>query len=775
MSLNSRELRFSFLLLALASFLGLQAYGATPSVFVDADQYTSKPNQTADLVGHVKIIRGLEQLTCDKANINMLTNDVVAEGNVIYISPKEYMKAEKLTYNFNTRKGIVSNGFIQMGQETIEGETIFKTGDDEYEAKYASYTSCVNCPASWKLSGTKINATVGKYAYIKNPIVRIYSVPVLWLPYMVIPIKTQRQSGLLPPSFAFSGTDGFTMGDSFFWAIDPSKDMTLSETSYKNRGYKTGLEYRFMSDENSGGRFYGNFINDGVFANDIRYLFPDKRYWQSTNRSREYAVPRYSLHYDHHFELPENYTNNINLNLIRDSYYVYDFPRDIQGYGESSLENRVSFTKNTEDTHSSIDMDYYQSLIKADPVGDNDSAIHRMPELKYSLLPKKLFGTGLLAGFDANYVNLARTTTTFDSIRGETSSGHYRSGQRLIVGPRLMYPFSVGKVLDLSPEVSYEEIYYQFGYSSKPSTSRRYLRTSMQAKTRLSTIFGEEIDPLANRYKHAFEPDLTYTYVPYLQQEVHPFFGKKENEELNFSSSQPITEYDQLQFDYRDRLVDRHVLTYGITNKLTRKSYTDEGTEYREIVRHRLSQSYDVYILNQTDPRDDTGKIIPLVREPWSEMRSILAVKLDYFGANSDLSYYPYQNLASSSSSIGLHNKWGDGFSFGYAQRFSSLRDPTTQLPTKRVDSTTRSEAVNLSLFFISKYIDISGTQNFDLNNKAFTTQVITGLLKPPGKCWGIEFSYEKNLGSGDPRYMIQLPIFFGEGKSTTLSKPSGV
>ncbi|MDZ4678272.1 MAG: LPS assembly protein LptD [Oligoflexia bacterium] len=757
-------------------FIGSITTGAqTPSVFVDADQYTSKPGQIADLVGNVKIIRGVEQLTCDRATINLITNDVIAVGNVIYISPREYMRAEKMNYNFNTQKGVVTNGFIQMGQETIEGEEIHKLGNDEYEARYASYTSCINCPAAWKLSGTKINATPGAYAFIKNPVVRIYGAPVLWLPYMVIPIKTQRQSGLLPPSFAFSETDGFTLQESFFWAISPSKDLTLTETSYKNRGYKTGVEYRFLADENSGGKFNGNFINDGVYANDIRYLEPDERYSPNTARAREYAIPRYSLHYEHHFELPDNYTNNLNINLIRDSRYVYDYPHDISGNGETALENRLSVTKNTENAHLSTDISLYQSLIKSDPIGENDTAIHRMPELKYGFLPKNIFNSGLLVGFNANYLNLARANTTFDATRDEKTSGHYRTGQRFIVSPRVIYPLSVGNYLDLLPEINYEELYYQFGYSKKPTAVRRYIRTSIQAKTRLSAILGEEIDPRANRYKHNFEPDLTLTYVPYIEQDNHPFFGKKQNEELNFTSSQPITEYDQIQFDYKDRLVDRQVLTYGLTNKLTRKAYKDTGTEYREIIRHRLAQSYDVFILTQADPLDDEGKVIPVIREPWSEIQSLLSVRLDYFTANSDVSYYVYQNVASSSSSIGFRNKHGDGIAFGYAQRLSTFRDPRTQLPTKRVDTSTRSEAMNLTVYFISKYLDVSATQNFDINSHSFTTQTIGGLLKPPGKCWGIQFTYEKNLGGGNPRYMIQLPIFFGEGKQTTLSKPSGV
>lgn len=42
-----------------------------PSVFVDSDEYTSKSETSAELKGHVKLIRGIEQITCDHAFIDL--------------------------------------------------------------------------------------------------------------------------------------------------------------------------------------------------------------------------------------------------------------------------------------------------------------------------------------------------------------------------------------------------------------------------------------------------------------------------------------------------------------------------------------------------------------------------------------------------------------------------------------------------------------------------------------------------------------------------------
>jgi LPS-assembly protein len=767
-----------------------------PALFVDADQYSSSPNQTATLVGNVKVIRDSQQLTCDKALINFATNEVTAEGNVVFISPKEYIKAERFSYNFNTEKGIVHNGFIQRGQETIEGVEIFKTGESEYEARSASYTSCVNCPASWKLTGTKIDATVGSYAYINNPIIRIFGVPILWLPYVVIPIKSERQTGLLAPSYGISDKDGFSLSGSFFWAIDPSHDATFTGTNYAKRGFKSGLEYRFVSDKNSSGLFRGNFINDKVFGSEAIYTKPDARYTSplGTERPIEPSLSRYGFHYEHHFELPENYMNNVNLNMVRDSRYIIDFPRDLTGVGDPALENRISLSKNTEDTHWSADISLYQNLLKADPIGQNDDAVHRVPELKVSRMPEQVLGTGILGNFDFNYTNFGRASRGYDEINGvegfqdaiytyhpttgirsEILRGDsYRTGQRIIFRPQISYPFTLGEFFDILPRLEYFEKYYQFGYSSRPSASMRFLRATVETKTKLSSVLGNLENPKSNRYKHEVEPSISYTFVPYFYQDSHPFFGPPNEPNSqpflpHFRSSLPITEYDNLQFDYRDRLADRNLVTFGLTNKLVRKTVKGDSVEYREIIRHRLTQSYDVW--TQIEPRKNSaGQLLDESKEPWSEIRSLLEVKLEYLNITSDVSYFPYQDIASSSSGITVSDPGGNRVSLVYTQSLALSQDPTTGILV--LNKSTRSEQAAFSTFFTSSLLDLAGNVSYDILNRSINSYRAQGLIKLPGKCWGITADYEQLVKGEPPRIQAMVVFFFGEGKSFGLNGP---
>lgn len=758
MSLNSK---LHVLILSVSLFTSFTLKGAPlPSVSISADSYNSSPDGVSELAGNVRVARNGEVITCDKASVNNKTGDVTAEGRVTMITPKDYVRAEKMTYNFLTKKGVFTNGFIQTGQETIEGEEITKLGDSQFLANSASYTSCVNCPAGWKLSGSKIDATVGGYAYVTSPLFRVYSIPVLWLPWIAIPIKNERQSGLLAPSFTArpASNGGTSYGESYFWAISESKDATFTGTYYEQRGLKGGLEYRFVSDKNSSGTFNSSYINDKFFPQTKDFLDLDGRYSKATPvppRSDTKVIPRYFVKYNQHMELPEGYTNNMNLNMVSDTRYLYDFPNEVTGIGDPALENRINFSKNTENTHSSIDVDIYENLLRVDPIGQNEYAIHRAPELKFSLLPQKMISQ-MQFGLDFNYVNFVGSGNTyFDNGGTSLNDPRYMTGQRLITHPYIAVPLNAWDWMDLVPQVEYDEAFYQFGYTAKPTASRRYVRTSINAKTRLSAIYGGE-NPQATKYKHEMIPEITYSVVPYFYQETHPFFGSSNQFFQNgYSSTQPITEYDKLQFDYRDRLADRNYISYGITNKLIRKKIDGSQSEYKEILLHKLSQSYDFYTLSQGGTR------------PHSEIRSLLELKLDSIFLNSSLNFYPYENITESATNIGIKSPKGNSISVGYSQGFPFYYTPGVSTPLVGLAS----QSISLTTNFLTKYLDFAGTVAFDMLNRRVNSYNLASLFKPPGKCWGLAVSVIKVYGI-DPTITFSLPIYFGEGRSFDVSRP---
>ena len=192
-----------------------------------ADISRDYESKTIILQGNVEIAFDDQVLKCDKATVFQKTNEIHASGNILLASKDTVVEGTSIKFNYKTKLGQIQDGIVRSGQVAFEGEVLEKTGEQTYFGKKAQYTACTTCPAGWSFSGQEIDAEIGGYAYIKYPVLRIADFPIFILPRILIPLKSDRQSGLLVPSLDFSKKAGAAITQSYFWAINRSKDATL--------------------------------------------------------------------------------------------------------------------------------------------------------------------------------------------------------------------------------------------------------------------------------------------------------------------------------------------------------------------------------------------------------------------------------------------------------------------------------------------------------------------------------------------------------------------
>ena len=250
---------------------------------------------TLELRGNVQVFFKQQYLSCDRALIQEKTNIVEASGNLVISSPQAYLEGDHAVLNYRENTGVIQNGFVKSGQVIFQGRVVRKIGPDTYYAEQSYYTACTTCPTAWTFTGTRMHAEVGGYAYIKNPIMRIANVPMLWLPYLIIPLKSERQTGFLIPSLEFAGDDGVVLGIKFFWAINRSHDILFTLKNYTRRGFKLLGEYNYMLSHDSAGTLGFGIMRDQIFP--TYPVFAD-----NTSGSRN---NRWFFTYDHKYALPK--------------------------------------------------------------------------------------------------------------------------------------------------------------------------------------------------------------------------------------------------------------------------------------------------------------------------------------------------------------------------------------------------------------------------------------------------------------------------------------
>ncbi|MCB0348013.1 MAG: LPS export ABC transporter periplasmic protein LptC, partial [Bdellovibrionales bacterium] len=91
-------------------------------------------NNTLQLSGNVQVIYQQQYLSCKKAIVYLDTKTIEAIDDVVLTTPTVYAEADKMFINYQNNTGVIYNGYVQSGTVSFEGELIYKTRENEYEA-----------------------------------------------------------------------------------------------------------------------------------------------------------------------------------------------------------------------------------------------------------------------------------------------------------------------------------------------------------------------------------------------------------------------------------------------------------------------------------------------------------------------------------------------------------------------------------------------------------------------------------------------------------------
>lgn len=761
-------IKWIFFLFSISPFIAHAQTSVIDGILINAasSEGDTVKNQFS-LSGNVRVVFQGQTLTCDSALVDLNTKTIDAIGNVVLDDPRAHLEADRITFNYKTNLGVIHNGFVQSGQVILEGRRIEKMGPNNYFAEDAEFTSCTTCPPGWSFSGKTIEAEVEGYAKIKRPVLKLGGWSVLPLPWLMVPLKSKRQSGLLEPGYEYSQRGRLAISEKYFWAISKSQDATFGLTWHELLGLKFDPEYRYVLSPTSKGEINGSYINDKVFAKEV----------QGPDATSE----RWYINYRHMFELPNDYVQRVDWADISDLKYPTDFPDDLQVRGDPAIENRISISKNSKWFHMSAEATYFKNLLKAYPLAENTDSVHKIPEIRLSSKTQQLWTNGPLFKFNAISTHFVRDQSSYDDlvdngpdsqgnpirvpVAAPNSPGKYvrdgkfdrntdllRTGHRLDASTALSYPFQIGKVFEVLPEVSYREMQYQFELEQKagsdalpPTAAQRYLQTDVNVKTQFSRVFGEDGD-FKSKYKHVIIPEVGYSHIPWIRRPNHAFFGDFEGQKFNRSlepvSDQDLNGINKIQFDYDDRIFDRDYVSIGLTNQVTRKAFVAGEPVYQTLALFRLSQFYDL-----NEARNVRS-------QPWSNVNGQLNLNFEKVVIGSTTSYNPYAAIINTSSTVRFIPTLRNFFDFSYSQ--TTLVDENNV-----IDPGSETKNIGVGLGMQSKYWNLIGRVDYSSITREIQSWEYLTEIKPPGNCWYIVLSHKQYLNS-EPTFKATVKFNFG-------------
>ena len=221
------------------------------------------------LVGAVEMERDDLKVFADEIEVFSDTDRVIARGNVVVNTAESRIAADRADLNTRTQRGTFFNaaGTASLGDRidrslfgTLEpdayfyGETIEKIGRQKYRITRGGFTTCVQPTPRWEVTSSTVILNLNDYAVLKNSILKVKGVPVLYLPVMYFPIQEDdRATGFLIPMYGNSSFRGHTISSAFFWAISRNQDATFLHDWFSQAGQGRGGEYRYELGGGSAG------------------------------------------------------------------------------------------------------------------------------------------------------------------------------------------------------------------------------------------------------------------------------------------------------------------------------------------------------------------------------------------------------------------------------------------------------------------------------------------------------------------------------------------
>ena len=712
--------------------------------------------------GNVVISKMDKQITADRVHFDHKKMEARAIGHVVMSVGRDLIRADSLQINLETEKGTLHNGSVFLRQENfhIRGNQIVKTGKDSYHVDKADLTTCDGENPAWKITARNLNVTIEGYGYANHAVFWVKNIPVFYTPFIAFPVKSKRQTGLLPPQIGSSSRKGYEYNQPLFWAINDSMDATLYDHYMSRRGNKLGAEFRYLTNPLTKGSLMMDYLDDDKVDNA-----DGGRSWGYNDKPDEDVLRtnrnRYWFRMKHDQALPKGFSAMIDLDIVSDQdylkefisgysgyidttdYYNDEFNRDIDDYNDPIRLNRLNINRNWSLFNLNAEFRWYDDVISRQQ-GDPDTTVQRLPFIQLNASKQQL-GSSLFYGSMTNeYTYFYRENT---DTQNRVTRDH-----RIDVHPRIYLPLSWQNYFILEPSMGFRGTYWRVmdheGADDDTDSDKTLHRELMDYQLDLSTEIynilhtgGDRID----RYKHAVSPRIVYTYIPEEDQSTYP------------------------DFDAMDRIGKQNRLTYSLTNLLTyrsklknKKSEAEETSDpeyhYQQFLRLYLEQSYNLSTVDE----DDLS-----AWEYWETRKSFSPVfgrveltPRKYITLKADAEWSTYEDaLISRNFSTTLRDRRGDRLSVVHRYRQKN----------SDIDEVGLKSAYAGLLISMTEALSVTAEYEKDLNQNNHLLTSIGALYK--AQCWSFQLTFTRE--EGDDRYDFMIGFRgLGNIESDFITKP---
>jgi LPS-assembly protein len=648
----------------------------------------------ADFSGDVMLIDQSQTIMADQLTFDRLLMKFNAQGNIRYQNQNIDILANELNASKNDKTSVMLDTSYQLYGNPGHGSAgeLHLNSIDGLSLLDSTYTTCVGDEPDWEIKASEIAISAdGSEGEAYHAQVRLFDIPVLYLPYFTFPVSDKRKSGFLYPKIGSSSNSGIEIETPYYWNIAPYMDATITPHYMSKRGTQLKTEFRYLTDMQSG---------------DINIEYLNKDNALSSNDDA-----RYLARLQHIGTFLDNFRAYIDYTTISDDNYLVDIGSSQYSSNDAYLYQVGELSYFGKNWQSTMKIQNFEVL------GNHQSSYKTLPHIEVSAQqPFTLFSERALQG----QLELYSELTNF-----ETGNDQQVSANRYHVEAGLSFPISTPAWF-LNSELKLMHTYYQQNNLEPGSQLTKSVnRTLPKLRFHGGINFDRTLSLFGNNYIQTIEPQVQYLYIP-------------EEDQSNIG----LYDTTKLQDDYNglfrdrsysglDRISGANQYTWGVTSRILDPSNL-------EIFRLSIGRIQYLSDNNTFDELIDNTNISANT-DPLTIQQSSVAANLFYrlnhkWQISSDIQYNTIENFTNKSQ-VSLNYQ---------IDKYNSVQ--LNHRYTRNVSGSSLEQASLLASFAINKDWAFVGRVTDDLKQDR-SLESYAG-LQYESCCWAVRIAYHRYINS---------------------------
>ena len=699
--------------------------------------------------GSVELERGDTTIYADSVEYFEDDDRAIATGNVVVIQGANRIAADRAEFNTHTQLGTFYRasgiatvrqgrqrspvaGGISVPQTNLDndvyyfGETVEKVGPKKYKISNGGFSTCVQPTPRWDLSADTIILSIDHYTLLKQALLNVKGVPLLYLPILYYPTKEEdRATGFLIPTYGLSTIRGQTIHNAFFWAINRSQDATFLYDWFSKTGSGSGGEYRYDMGNGSDGRLTAYSL--------------DQRATTVTNSDGStYGRPAkrdFTLNGSANQPLPHRFRARAQVDYFSSVQTNQTFFTDVT----TATNNTRRYSANAYGVLAGITVNGMFDRVESFYPGAADSTNSQVqgtsPRILLTRGERPLLGNAVYFGVSSEAVRIDRLTKVDDTI---VLNGDH-SLSRFDVAPQIRYPFKRFPFLTVNSTLSWRQTYWSRSLDTTDTTGNTLLDGDVERH--YATMAAQVVGPVFTRIWNT--PD--NGYAEKFKHTIEPVFTAQRTTAID--NYDRIVKIDGSDFTYGDTTS----LSYGLNNRFYAKRKVGTLSQAQEILALEIVQTYYTDArASQVDTSYSTSTtaLTPSNFSPISiNLRAIPGQSVNAsVRVEVDSTYKALRQLSANTNvnwrqQLLVSGGWGRSFYIAELAGYNN-RDTLTNWINAQTSLQTRDRRYGAIYSF-----------NYDIKKSAMLQQRISGFYN--AQCCGIAAEYQRYNYSGLSSYLV--------------------